>query len=183
MKVSKLVTLKDGREVLVSNLTVENCTLNNTYEYMHNWGHQVHRFLLREFHPKDLTRDKKEFFKKLSDPEVMVLGGFYGQKIIAQASLHTHSSRMKIRHVGGWSIMIHYHFQSQGLGEILLTIIEDVAKKKGLKRLQAKYAEGNRAAEELYIRKMGYDIEGCQKKAFLVDNSKYINEILIGKLL
>jgi len=183
MKVSKLVTLKDGREVLVSNLTVENCTLNNTYEYMHNWGHQVRRFILKEFHPKDLRRDKKEFFKKLSDPEVMVLGGFYGQKIIAQASLHTHNSRKKIRHVGGWGIMIHPHFQHQGLGEILLTIIEDIAKKKGLKRLQAKYAEGNRAAEELYLRKMGYDIEGRQKKAFLVDNSTYIDEILIGKLL
>jgi len=56
---------------------------------------------------------------------------------------------VKIRHVGRWSIIIHPHFQHQDLGEILLTIIEDIAKKKGLKRLEAKYAEGNRAAEEL----------------------------------
>jgi ribosomal protein S18 acetylase RimI-like enzyme len=150
---------------------------------MHRWCHQVHRFVLREFHPKDLTRDKKDFLKKLSDPEVIMLGGFYGKKIIAQATLYTHNSRKKIRHVGGWSIMIHPHFQHQGLGEILLTMIEDIAKKKGLKRLEAKYAELNKAAEELYLRKMGYQVEGCQKDSFLVDNSRYINEILIAKLL
>ena len=88
MKVSKLVSLKDGRQVTVKKLTIERCNLDNTYEYMHHWAHQIHRFLLREFHPKDLKRDKKEFFKKLSDPEVIVLGGSYGQKIIAQTSLH-----------------------------------------------------------------------------------------------
>jgi len=183
MKISKMVTLNDGRQVIIKQLTSENCNLDATYEYMHRWCHQVHRFVLREFHPKDLTRDKKDFLKKLSDPEVIVLGGLYKQHIIAQASLHTHTSREKIRHVGGWGIMIHPHFQHRGLGEILLTIIEDIAKRKGLKRLEAKYAKENIVAKELYLRKMGYQVEGCQKKSFLVDNCRYTDEILIGKLL
>ena len=183
MNISKIVVLKDSRKIKISNLTPEICDLNNNYGYMHRWLHQVNRFLLKEFNPEKLERDKKEFFKKLSDPEALILGGFYGGKIIAQARLHTLSSRKKICHVGGWSIMIHPTFQHQGLGEMLLNMIEDIAKEKGLKRLEAKFVEGNKAAEELYITKMNYQVEGCKQKTFLLDNSKYVNEILIAKIL
>ena len=78
--------------------------------------------------------------------------------------------------------MIHPAFQHQGLGEMILNIIEDIAKKKGLTQLEAKFVERNKAAEKLYIAKMDYQIEGCKQKAFLLDNSKYVNEILIAKI-
>ena len=100
MNISKIVALKDSRKIKIRNLTPEICDLNDNYGYMHQWLHQVNRFLPKEFNPEDIDRDKKEFFKKLSDPEGLILGGFYGGKIIAQARLHFYSSRKKICHVG-----------------------------------------------------------------------------------
>ena len=89
----------------------------------------------------------------------------------------------KRAHVGEWGIAIHPDFHNQGLGERLLTILEDKAKEKGLKKLEADYYDGNLSAEHLYLKKMNYKIEGRRKFAALLKNGIYTDRVSIGKII
>lgn len=65
----------------------------------------------------------------------------------------------------------------------MLEIIEQIALSKGLKKLEAEFMDGNKAAENLYLRKMNYTIEGRKRMAISTDNGKYIDSVCIGKIL
>ncbi len=89
----------------------------------------------------------------------------------------------KESHIGTWGIVIHPNFQNQGLGAKLLTLLENVAKQRGLKKLEAEYYDQNRSAEILYLEKMKYTVEGRKKKTGLLSNGTYTDKILIGKII
>lgn len=71
--------LKNGKTVLIKNLTIEDCELNNNnYEFMHIWLDQVSKYMTREFKREDLKRDKERYYKILSNSEeYVVIGAMY----------------------------------------------------------------------------------------------------------
>lgn len=89
----------------------------------------------------------------------------------------------KSKHVGTWGIAIHPEFQGQRLGLKILRKIEEFARDKGIKKLQAAYISENKSAEALYVGKLKYDIEGRQRFSALLKNGKYADIVLIGKIL
>ena len=175
--------LKDGRIVNIKRLTMEDYDADNGYEYVHDWLNKVNKFLVYEFEKKDIGRDKEEWYKYLSNESVIVIGALYNNKIIGTSSLRTNFRIKKQRHIGSWGIAIHPEFHNQGLGTKLLTIIEDLAKEKGLKKLIADFSDGNKSAEILYLKKMNYEVEGRQKHVILLKDGTYTDRVLIGKII
>jgi GNAT superfamily N-acetyltransferase len=155
----------------------------SNYEYVHKWLAQVSKYLLYDFHEEDLEWNKKRFLTSLNNAENIILGALYNEKIVSHAKLNMNVLSPREMHIGHWSVMIHPKFQNKGLSAHLLNCIEIIAKKIGLKRLEAEYAEVNIQAEELYLRKLGYSIEGRKKMAFKLPDGNYIDKLVIGKIL
>ena len=176
--------LKDGRVVEIKILTKEDYENNNNYEFVHTWHREVNTYLNFDFDKENLERDRKIWFEDFieSDKEI-VIGALFDRKIIGSTALRLNLEVKKRAHVGEWGIAIHPDFHNQGLGKRLLKILEDIAKDKGLKKLEADYYAGNLSAEHLYLKKMGYEIEGQRKFAALLKNGTYTERISIGKII
>jgi RimJ/RimL family protein N-acetyltransferase len=176
--------LKDGRIVVIKRLFKSDYETNNSYEFVHTWSREVSKFLAKEFKKENLKKDKKELYDILSDDRKSIfIGALFEKKIIASASLKLNPINEKESHIGIWGIAIHPDFQNQGLGFELLTLLENIAKEKGLKKLEASYYYGNKSAENLYLEKMKYTIEGRKKYTGLLSNGTYTDKILIGKII
>jgi ribosomal protein S18 acetylase RimI-like enzyme len=184
MKYVQQYILKDGRTVEIKVLTREDYEKNSNYEFVHEWLNEVNKYLNYEFDRENVERDKKDFFENyLQSKNEILVGALYDGKIIASSSLRLNLKINKRKHVGEWGIAIHPDFHNQGLGMRLLTIIEDIAKEKGLKRLEADFYSGNLSAEHLYVKKMNYKVEGKRKLAALLKDGTYTDKIMIGKII
>ncbi len=176
--------LKDGRIVEIKILNSSDYEKNKNYEFVHGWLNKINKYLNYEFNKENLERDKKEFFDNSinSDKEIIV-GALYEGRIIASATLRLNLRIRKRQHVGEWGIAIHPDFHNHGLGMRLITIIEGLAKEKGLKKLEADFYSGNLSAEYLYINKMKYEIEGKRKLAVFLKDGTYTEKVMIGKII
>ena len=161
--------LKDSSSVIIKRLAKGDYENDNNYEYVHEWLHQVNKYLLLEFEKESLEQDKEFYYQHLSNEEAhIVIGALNKNKIIASANLEIDLYKPKVKHVGTWGIAINPDFHGQGLGTRLLTIIEEIALEKGLKKLEAEFLEGNEVAQRLYINKLHYKIEGRRKYSSLL---------------
>ncbi len=178
------IKIKDGRNVIIKRLQVEDYEKNQNYEFVHKWLNEVSKYLAREFLPEELENDKVFFYKKLKNlEEFFVVGAKYNEKIVGTASLELNLSSKKFQHVATWGISVNQNFQNQGLGKRLLEIIEDISKTVGIKKLEAEFIEGNIIARNLYTKKLSYSIEGRKKYAVLLNNGTYVDKIQIGKII
>jgi RimJ/RimL family protein N-acetyltransferase len=80
----------------------------------------------------------------------------------------------------GW--MVHPDFQKKGVASKMLNYIITFAQKKKIKRLEAEVATLNKASISL-IKKFKFNIEGIKKKALILDNGRYIDTLIVGRLL
>jgi ribosomal protein S18 acetylase RimI-like enzyme len=176
--------LKDGRNVIIKRLHVKDYEKNQNYEFVHSWLNDVSRFLAREFLPQELERDREYFYKKLKNlDQFFVVGAKYNEKIVGTASLELNLNSKKFKHVATWGISINQDFQDQGLGKRLLEVLENIAKTLGIKKLEAEFIEGNKIAQNLYVSKLNYSIEGRKKFSVLLSNGSYVDKIQIGKVI
>ncbi len=176
--------LKDGRVVQLKRITKEDYENEESYIFVHNWLHQINKYLALEFKESNLERNKKGFMQMLSNTEsLFVVGAIFEEKIIAQSSLELNTMSKKHKHIGTWGIAIHPNFQNQGLGIKLLKELERIAEKKGIKKLETSFYEGNNSAKRLYVEKLGYKIEGRQKFGVRLKDGTYTDKVLIGKIL
>ena len=183
LSLHKKVIMKNGMVVIIKRLSERDYTRDNNYEFVHNWLSQVSTYLSYDFHDHDLERNKQQFYISLNNAENIFIGALYDMKIVAQAKLNVNILSSKEEHIGQWSIMVHPDFQNIGLGTHILHFLEVIAKKIGLKKLEAEYVEGNIPAESLYIRKLGYTIEGRKSMGFKMSDDTFVDKIVIGKIL
>ncbi len=176
--------LKDGRSVDIKRLSKNDYEFNNNYEFVHEWLRKVSKFLAKGFKEENLEKDKSELYYILLDNKIsFFIGALFEKKIVASASLRLNPFNEKESHIGTWGIAIHPDFQNQGLGVKLLTLLENIAKEKGLKKLEAEYYNGNVSAEILYLEKMKYTVEGRKRYTGLLSDGTYADKILIGKII
>ncbi len=181
---NELFRLKNGKTVFIKRLYKKDYEINNNYEFVYNWLHDISEYLALDFEKKNLEQNKTSYYQMILNEELyIVLGALSEEKIIATAHLTLNPPTMKSGHVGTWGISINPNFQDQGLGKRLLELLENIALKKGLKKLHASYYAANKKAEHLYINRMKYEIEGRQKLAALLKNGSYTDIMLIGKIL
>lgn len=88
--------------------------------------------------------------------------------------------RQVAEHVGSLGIGVLDGFRGMGIGEALMRAALDLAKRKGLTRIELTVRENNTRAIELY-KKLGFVAEGLHQNAIRIDG-KYENYISMALL-
>ena len=79
------------------------------------------------------------------------------------------------------AISILQEYTGKGYGIKLMKTLEKQAIDNGINRLELEVSEKNKFAFSLY-QKMGFEVEGVKRCAFLVDGN-YENELIMGKII
>ncbi len=124
---------------------------------------------------------KEKFKKSMESPFAMELGGFDKDLLIAHLSFYKPSPHPYLKHIGEFGIKIVKDFSGMGLGSNMMLIMENIAKKMNIKRIQAKVRVSNHLGVNFY-RKHLYEIEGIKKNAAFI-NGLYEDEYYIAKIL
>ncbi len=150
------------------------------YEYLYAWLSEVDHFLANRYSPDDVEEYKKRWLDGI-DGEKVTLLGLHNGKIVASATLKLSDSRSRSAHTAFFGVAVQPAFQKQGLGTILVTALEEIARENGVEKIEVNYYEGNPAAA-LY-RSLGYQQEGRRIKKGRLDDGTYVDEILLYKFV
>ncbi|HFZ4263313.1 TPA: N-acetyltransferase family protein [Streptococcus pneumoniae] len=116
-----------------------------------------------------------------SDNQITLLA-FLNGKIAGIVNI-TADQRKRVRHIGDLFIVIGKRYWNNGLGSLLLEEAIEWAQASGiLRRLQLTVQTRNQAAVHLY-QKHGFVIEGSQERGAYIEEGKFIDVYLMGKLI
>nr|MDO8086503.1 GNAT family N-acetyltransferase [Candidatus Sigynarchaeum springense] len=156
-------------------------------ERIHEWLGDVDQFLFIKFDPGDLERNRKFWIDEVRnqrDTSHIIIAAFLNGEIIGQADLRLNKEgHHRARNTGGWGVSVKKAYHNQGVGYQLLLEIERIARRLGLHKLEASVVEHNEPAKALYLRKLGYQVEGRLRDHLILDNDEYVDELDIGKIL
>ena len=116
-----------------------------------------------------LASDNQTIFIVEDGAELIGWCGAYGSKY------------RRIRHQVLLAVGILKGYRNRGIGTQLFTVMEDWARKNGIRRLELLVQTNNKAGIALY-RKMGFQIEGTKRESYCIDG-EYIDEYLMAKIL
>ena len=131
-----------------------------------------------------LTSEEMEIFlnKQASSDNQITLLAFLNDKIAGIVNI-TADQRKRVRHIGDLFIVIGKRYWNNGLGSLLLEeVIEWAQASSVLRRLQLTVQTRNQAAVHLY-QKHGFVIEGRQERGAYIEEGKFIDVYLMGKLI
>ena len=131
-----------------------------------------------EIKKEEEAKALSEWFYQIEMEDKVVLGCFWGKKLVAIANIDKDkSARKRSLHVGIFGISVEKEWRGEGLGFILgKTIIEEAKKKiAGLKTVILDVYSLNTNAQNLY-QKLGFKEAGRLPKKILY-RGQYIDEI------
>ena len=131
-----------------------------------------------------LTSEEMEVFlnKQASSDNQITLLAFLNDKIAGIVNI-TADQRKRVRHIGDLFIVIGKRYWNNGLGSLLIEGAIEWAQASGiLRRLQLTVQTRNQAAVHLY-QKHGFVIEGRQERGAYIEEGKFIDVYLMGKLI
>ena len=131
-----------------------------------------------------LTSEEMEVFlnKQASSDNQITLLAFLNDKIAGLVNI-TADQRKRVRHIGDLFIVIGKRYWNNGLGSLLIEEAIEWAQASGiLRRLQLTVQTRNQAAVHLY-QKYGFVIEGRQERGAYIEEGKFIDVYLMGKLI
>jgi RimJ/RimL family protein N-acetyltransferase len=174
------IILKDGADLFLRSLGAHDLEkyllfskkiASETTHTLHCADHRV---------PSDLLKEKWE--NAAISPWQLELGGFVEARLISHLSLYKpRPNHPYEKHVLEFGLVILKEYCCKGLGSKKMQIMEEVASKMHVKRIQAKVRTSNFKAI-LFYQKQGYEIEGIKKHAVYI-NGKYEDEFCIAKIL
>ncbi|MDD5416678.1 MAG: GNAT family protein [Candidatus Aenigmarchaeota archaeon] len=127
----------------------------------------------------NLKETRKNLLSK--KPKTYYFLAFDGKKVIGSVGITPRNNgRLRHRASIGWGV--HYNYRGQGIATKLVTTMLVFAKKKRFKRLDAEIAVENIASVKL-AKDLGFKIEGHIKKGMLLDDGRYVDTYVVGKLL
>ncbi|MFA5993057.1 MAG: GNAT family protein [Candidatus Pacearchaeota archaeon] len=148
-----------------------------------NYGLKTKKFL---YMGSDKLYDKegvKKLRKRLSDKSSnsFNLIALDNDRIIGRVFFHgTKENKLKHRVEFGW--MVHPDYQGRGIGTKLLNLALKYAKERGFKKADTEMSIKNIPSFKL-AKKCGFKIEGTKKVGMLLDNGKYSDTYIMGKIL
>lgn len=168
------VKLKNGRAVQVREFQMEDKEkLIGMYESLSDeavrWG----------MPPYNRERLERGWLSNLQNITAIV--AFYNDKIVGHAQIYKfpHSRR---RGTCDLLIYLHQGFHNVGLGTKMLTKLLELAEKEKLHRIELSVIVDNKQAINLY-KKFGFKVEGVKKDAYLGEDEKYHDELVMGLIL
>jgi RimJ/RimL family protein N-acetyltransferase len=178
--------LRDGTPYEIRQVRVSDYE-EGRYDRLHEWLGEVDAFLFSKFDPGDLERNRAIWMdevKNQSDTRRIIIAAFLNGEMIGQADLGlSREGHHRGRNTGGWGVSVKKAYHNQGVGYELLLEVERIARRLGLHKLEAGVVARNEPAKALYLRKLGYQIEGRLRDHFIFENNEYVDELEIGKIL
>jgi len=150
------------------------------YEYLYAWLSEVDHFLARRYAPADVEEHKKRWLNTIDENKTTLLG-LHGGKIVASATLNLSGHTSRSAHTASFGVAVHPAFQKKRLGRVLVRTLEEIARDKGVTKIEINHYAGNPAAS-LY-RSLGYQQEGRRIKKGKLDDGTYVDEILLYKFI
>lgn len=172
MTLGGVMLLKDGRKVLVRPL--ELADKEAVVAFYASLSPQALRWSLP---PYDRARVERFF----SAPEQLI--GVVGEaegKIVGHLHIFRFVSRMS--HVGELIIYLHQNYANVGLGSALMREGLELAKARGLRRVQLSVIAANANAIHLY-EKLGFHREGERPGSYLGEDGRYYDSVDMGLIL
>jgi RimJ/RimL family protein N-acetyltransferase len=102
-------------------------------------------------------------------------------EIVGVSSLSC-NTRGRTRHRGGLGWTVHPAYSRRGIGTKLVRAVLREAKRRKFKKVEAEVATENAASVQL-AKKLRFKIEGRKKAGLLLDNGRYADTYLFGKIL
>ncbi len=171
--------LRDGTDIKLKIAEKEDYERGG-YEYLYTWLSGVDQYLAKRYAPRDVEEHKKRWLDGINSNKTTLLG-LHDGKIVASASLILNDVHSRSAHTASFGVAVHPAFQKRGLGRVLVTALEEIARGKRIKKIEVNYYEGNPAAT-LY-RSLGYQKEGKRIKKGRLDDGTCVDEILLYKFL
>lgn len=128
---------------------------------------------------KDIYRANKKYSEKTKNNFVFL--AFDGDKVVGACGA-TASTKGRLRHRIDLGWTVHPDYTGQGIASQLLDATLKEAKKRGFRRAEAEVAVENIPSVKL-AKKLGFSVEGIKKKGLLLDNGKYVDTYIFGKIL
>ena len=153
---SKEVTLNDGTKVtLVPEVEL---LLEPTWEMFSSLSDETIEFL-----PIPFTRERVEgWFNDIDFKKNLPILGIVEQndsiRVIASANLSFFDMKL-YKHRAVFGVTVHDDYQDKGLGTILTQYMIDIARSKGLKKVDLMVVAHNARAIRVY-EKLGFEVEG-----------------------
>ena len=128
------------------------------------------------------TEMESFFGKKARSENQITLLALLNDEIAGLVNI-TADQRKRVRHIGDLFIVIGKKYWNNGLGSLLIEEAIEWAQASGiLRRLQLTVQTRNQAAVHLY-QKYGFVIEGRQERGAYIEEGKFIDVYLMGKLI
>lgn len=168
------VKLKNGRAVQVREFQMEDKEkLIEMYESLSDeavrWG----------MPPYNRERLERGWLSNLQNITAIV--AFYNDKIVGHAQIFKFPHPRR-RGTCDLLIYLHQDFHNVGLGTKMLTKLLELAEKEKLHRIELSVIVDNKQAINLY-KKFGFKVEGVKKDAYLGEDEKYHDELVMGLIL
>ncbi len=168
------IKLKDGKTVLIREFRIEDKEkLVEMYESLSDdavrWG----------LPPYTRERIEKWWLSNLQN--LIAIIALYNDKIIGHAQIFSFPHPRR-KGTSDALIYLHQDFHNVGLGAAMLAKLIELAKKEGLHRIGLSVVADNKPAIRLYQR-FGFKIEGVMKDAYLGEDGRYYDELVMGLIL
>lgn len=169
----KRVRLKDGREVTIRFLTIDD--KERLLKMFSSMSKEALRWSMAPY-----TREVIERWMK-NIQNLVPLVAEHDSLIIGYASIFkfTHPRR---KGIGDLLIYLHQDFHGVGLGTVMTEVLLELAKEHGIHKLSLYVVADNEIGVHLY-EKFGFEIEGKMKDAFFGEDRKYHEMLIMGKIL
>lgn len=165
--------LKDGRT-----LDIRKMTADDYDEPIRFLGQIAHETIYTTQYPGRPPKTRERLIKDYTNPNTLFIGAFDGEKLVAQVQIgKERPDHPWMKHLASFGIMVLTGYQQQGIARKLMAEMEKWARNNGITRMQARVHTTNKPALTLY-QKCGFDIEGTQKKAIIIDNKPYDTHII-----
>jgi RimJ/RimL family protein N-acetyltransferase len=173
--VSMDFAMKDGRTVTIRSYLPED------FEAMVSMFKKLSKEALRYGLPP-YDRARLERWISSLDDGILLLG-FDGENVVGAATIWGRGSLIpRLRGVGEFATYIHQNYHRKGLGTCFTKTILKEAKRKGFHRVSLQVVADNAGAIRAYER-AGFVHEGRLKEAFLDDDGKYHDQLVMGIIL
>jgi len=127
--------------------------------------------------PYDRPRVERFF----SNPEQLIgIIGLAEERVVGHLHIFRYPSRMS--HLGDLIIYLNQDFHNAGLGTAMMKAGLELAKDRGLHRIQLTVINGNKNAVHVY-EKVGFRREGLRVERYLAEDGLYYDAIEMGLVL
>ena len=136
----------------------------------------------KDLRDKNWIRKAEEVYGKNKKNLIILVAVDNNSKMIVGSCSFDAKEKGRSRHRGEIGWVVHQNYVRKGIGTKLLKALLSQAKKNGFKKVQAEAAVENISSIKL-AKKLGFDIEGRIKAGLLLDDGRYVDSYLFGKVL